>query len=165
MMVSQIDLSGIVIFLPLLSFLFVFIVVFVVLNKTKVIENKFIELLASFILATVFVSAIGPRNYVLSIIPWFAVLIVSLFLMLALIGFIGGDFAKSWSPMVGRGFAIFLIVIFIVSAIMVFSSYFEAYLPGGPSNFSEWAYSPRITGAFLLIVVGALVSWVLVRSK
>ncbi|MBX4196477.1 hypothetical protein KW805_02735 [Candidatus Pacearchaeota archaeon] len=164
-MVTPVDLSGIEIFLPLLGFLFVFIVVFVVLNKTKVVENKFIELLTAFILATVFVSAIGPRTYVLSIIPWFAVLIVSLFLMLALVGFVGGDFTKNWSPQVGRGFAIALIVIFIVSGIVVFSSYFQAYLPGGPSSFSGWAYSPRVTGAFLLLVAGAIVSWVLVRSK
>src|SRR5258705_13894946 len=130
-MATPVDLSGIEIFLPLLGFLFVFIIVFVVLNKTKVIENKFIELLAAFILATVFVSAIGPRTYVLSIIPWFAVLIVSLFLMLALVGFVGGDFMKDWSPKVGRGFAAPLIVGFVWSASAVFSSQFQAYLPAG----------------------------------
>jgi hypothetical protein len=167
------DLSAFEYILPILSFLVVFIVCFFAIHKTKLIENKFISSLLSFIIAIVFVSAVGPRNYILTIIPWFAVAIVGLFLIMALSGFFTKDFP---SKSIGMTFVVILALIFIISAFFVFFNYIGPYMPGAvnsvgnPGNPSilgalSWLYSPRVAGALLLIGIGAVASWILVKGK
>ena len=70
---TQLDVSAFEYFLPILSFLVVFFVSFFAISKSKIIENKFTESLLSFIIAIVFVAVTPLRNFVLTIIPWFAV--------------------------------------------------------------------------------------------
>ena len=69
-----VDVSGISYFAPILAFLIVFVIIFAVLNKTKIFGevNNWVLLFVSFLVATVFVSAAGVRDYVLTITPWFA---------------------------------------------------------------------------------------------
>lgn len=167
----QADISGIEFLLPILSFLIVLIICYAALRASKLIEDKWISAFVSIFIATIFVSAVGARTYVLSIIPAFAVVFVCLFLVLLMTGFIGKmeDFQKG----VGKVFAIVLIVIFAVIAIIVFFNYISPYFPGshvdgGNSEvlrFTDWLYSPKVAGAILLIGLGALVSWMLVKSK
>ena len=167
------DVSAFVYFLPILAFLIVFAIMLAVLNKTKLLgENIYVQLFFSFVIATIFVTATSVRQLVLNVLPWFAVLIIALFLLMVLIGFIGKtDFT------VGKGagwvFVILLIIIFLVSGIKVFSGTIGPYIPGSPTagtgdptltNFFGWLYSPQVAGAFLLIIVAALVSWVLVKT-
>jgi len=167
------DVSAITYFAPILSFLIVFVLMFALLAKTKILgDEKFIQLFVSFIIATVFVTAASVRQLVLDVIPWFAVFIVALFFILLLAGFIGkGD-------MIGKGvgwiFIVLIIIVFIISGIKLFSTTFTSYLPGptygsgGNSNilyFTDWIYSSRVLGAALLLGVAAIVSWVLVKTK
>ncbi len=155
-----VDISGISYFAPLLAFLVVFVIVFALLNKTKLLgENAFIQLFVSFVIGTIFVSAAGVRDYVLTITPWFAVLIVSLFFVLFVIGFVGKP-AESMTKGVGIVFILLLIIIFLFSGFVVFSEFLIPYLPGGPAS---WIYSSRVVGALLLLVISAIVSWILVR--
>src|SRR3990172_13038387 len=85
-----VDLSLIQNYLPILSFLLVFTVVFAVLAKTKVLgESKFVNLFVSFIVATIFVSLTSAREYVLSITPWFAVFVIVSLFLLSIAGFAG----------------------------------------------------------------------------
>ena len=75
-----VDISGIAYFAPIFAFLLVFAVVFAVLWKLKIIgESKWGILFVSFLIATIFISAAGVKDYVLSVTPWFAILILSLF--------------------------------------------------------------------------------------
>jgi hypothetical protein len=165
---SQIDLSSISYFLPLISFLIVFIVIFAVLQKTKIFENIWIQLFISFLVSTVFISFVGARDYVANIIPWVVILVVCLFFILVFTGFIGKSM-ENWNKGIGIAFIILLLVGFLVSALFVFSSSFSPYLPGGTeakgSSFISWLYSSRVAGAILLLVISALVSWVLVKAK
>ncbi|MBI3334585.1 hypothetical protein HYZ97_03800 [Candidatus Pacearchaeota archaeon] len=168
-----VDLSATTYFLPLVSFLLVFLVSFVVLLKTKIVENKWVQLFISFLLATLFVSIGGAREYVENVAPWFAVLIISLFFMLLLIGFVGKPL-ENLPKGVGIFFVVILFIVFIISGLLVFSSSIVPYLPGNVGYeggspeavaFFDWLYSPRVGGAILLVIVSALVSWVLVKVK
>lgn len=169
---SQINLTSVSYFLPLVSFLVVFIIVFAVLQKTKIFESKWLQLFVAFLFSTIFVSFVGARDYVINIVPWFAVLVVCLFLLFMITGFVGKDLS-SWNKGLGIAFVIFLIIVFVVSALFVFSGSIAPYLPGGDSagadsnviQFTNWAYSSRVAGGFLLLIVCALVSWVLVKAK
>jgi hypothetical protein len=167
-MVSQIDLSGISYFLPLLSFLVVMIVVFAVLQKIKIFENIWLQLFISFLLATIFVTFVGARDYVTNVVPWVVVLIVCLFFIMLFTGFIGKSI-EGWNKGLGIAFVIIVLLGFLISAFFVFSASIAPYLPGGSAansnSITNWAYSSRVAGAFLLLVVSALVSWVLVKAK
>jgi len=167
----QADVSGIEYLLPILSFLIVMIICYVALKASKLIEDKWVSAFVSIFIAAIFVSATGARAYVLTVIPAFAVVFVCLFLILLMTGFIGKmeDFQKG----VGKIFAIVLIVIFAVTAFIIFFGYLNPYLPGANPesgnpqilHFLGWLYSPRVAGAVILIGLGALVSWILVKAK
>ena len=77
------NISGIFFFMPVFSFLFVAIVVYALLTKTKVLGgSKWINLLTSFIVAVVFMSFSSAELYVRTVLPWFVVLMVVVFLIL-----------------------------------------------------------------------------------
>ena len=166
------DVSAFVYFLPIFAFLVVFAIVFAVLSMYKIIgENVFFQLFFSFVVATIFVTASSASQVVLNVIPWFAVLVVAMLLLLFLVKFIDK------SEIIGKGFGwafvVLLIVVFIVSGVKVFSGTIGPYLPGAQDvsdadpnllNFFDWLYSPRVAGAFLLIIVAVLVSWLLVKT-
>jgi len=164
------DISTIGFFAPIAAFLLVFIVVFAVLHKLELIgDSKWANLFVSFLIASIFVSAAGTKDYVLTVIPWIGVLIISLFFILMLTGFIGKE-AK-----MGKGLGITVLVIlaliFLVSAFVVFND--VLLLPGGPVSentgigsliFFDWLYSERVIGAIVLVIASAIVSWVLVKT-
>lgn len=167
---AVVDFSGLAYFLPLWSFVIVSIVVFAVLHKTKILgENKLIQGIISFVIATVFVTTIGARDYVLSIVPWFAVLVVAIFFIFVITGFIG--IGSKINNGIGIVFVIILGLILLFSAISVFS--WGAYLPGssgGAGNenllqFTDWLYSPKVAGAILLIGLSVVLSWILIKMK
>lgn len=142
--------------LPLLTFLVVFILIFAVLNKTKVVENAFMQLLIAFLLSTIFITAAGAREYVEAVTPWFAVLLVCLFFIMAVMGFVGKDvdFMKKG---IGGAFIGVLILAFVISGVLIFSTGLRPY-------YGAFVSSPRLYSGVLLIVIAGLVGWVLLRN-
>ena len=153
---AAIDFSVVVEIVPVLSFLVVFILVFAVLNKTEVIKNAFLQLLVAGLLALIFISAAGTREYVENIIPWFAVLLVCLFFVMAVLGFVGKD-ADFMRKGIGAAFIAVLVIALLVSGAFVFSE----SLQGTYDIFIE---SPRTYGTLLLAFVAVIVGWVLLKS-
>ncbi len=168
------DVTAIAYFAPIAAFLLVFIVSFAVLFKTNIIgENKWVQLFVSLLLASIFISVAGTRQYVLTIVPWFAVLLVSLFLILILTGLTGKD-AVFMHKGIGVVVVVLFGIIFLVSGFFVFSDVVLKYIPGpaygvGADESSLYLantlYSPRVFGAILLVIVSAIVTWVLVKAK
>ncbi len=168
-----VDVSGVSYFLPIIGFLLVFVVIFAFLNKTKIFgEHLFVQLLVAFLVAIIFVSSLQAREYVKNIATWTAILIISLAFLLLIMGIVGKDMSFMFKG-VGIIFVIILILVFIFSAINVFSSQLGPYIPGTSSYgqnsellpFFHWLYSSRVMGAILLLIVAGLVSWVLARGK
>ena len=169
------DVSSFVYFAPILAFLAVFGIMIAVLHKTKLLGDKIaVNIFVSFVIASIFITAGSVRQLVLNVIPWFAVLLIALFLIMVLVQFMGKNDA-----VMGTGlawvFVVLLIIIFVVSGVKVFSKSLEPYLPTatyedvsrgdqGLVNFFSWLYSPRVKGFLLLIGVAALVTWILVRK-
>ncbi|MEK6915227.1 MAG: hypothetical protein AABW89_01640 [Nanoarchaeota archaeon] len=169
------DLSFFVYFAPILAFLAVFGIMVALLHKLKFLGDSLsLNIFLSLVIASIFVSVSSVGQLVVNIIPWFAVLLIALFMILALVGFMGKNEA-----VVGKGlawvFVVLLIIVFLVSGIKVFSNTLAPYLPsatysqvseGDPNlvNFFSWLYSPSVKGFFLLVGVAALVTWILVRK-
>ena len=168
------DLNAIGFFAPIAAFLLVFLVVYAVLSRSKLLgeDNKWLNLFISLFIASIFVSAAGVTRLVQTVVPWFAVLFISLFLVLMLTRFVGKDVAFMEK---GAGIVAVVVlgIVFLVSSFVVFSDVLFNYLPGpgfGTGGNLEtlylldYLYSPRVTGAVLLIILSALVSFVLVRG-
>jgi len=163
------DISGLNFFMPIFSFLLVFVVVYALLAKFKIIgESKWVLVFVSLIVAIIFMSFSSLKLYVETIIPWFVVLLVIVFLVL-LMGFftIKDWIPKSWFAWV---VIIILIIIFLISAIRVFNPVFHPDLGitsgQGTSmleQIKEYAEG-GIIGSVLLVIIAAIVAWVLTRK-
>lgn len=155
---TTVDLSSIQSFLPILAFLLVFTVVFAVLAKIKVLgESKFVNLLISFIVAAIFVSVTSATDYVIKITPWFVIFVVSFMFILIIIGF-SDKVPDALKKGLGIVFVIGVLIAFLISAFYTFSS--ASFI----GQVSDWVTKPRIYGAILLIVIGAIASWILTRK-
>ncbi len=156
---AEVDLSWMQDYFPIISFLLVFVVVFALLMKTEVLgKNKFIQLITSFLLATIFVGVTSAREYVIQITPWFVVFVICLVFVLVLIGF-AGKIPEGFHKGIGIAFVVATLVLFLVSAYFTFSDmpFFE--------TLSDWITSPKVYGALLLVVLTAIVSAVLIKTK
>lgn len=166
-----IDISGIYFFMPVFSFLFVFLIVYAILARTKILgDSAFVNFLVSFIMAIIFMSFSSLDLYVKTIIPWSIVLFISVFLVLL----IAGLSTKELDKIMTKGFAwiviIILLIIFLIAAIKVFNPVFHPDLiitSGEGTSLVEqisYAYGGKVFGTILLIVIAIIVSWVLTRK-
>lgn len=161
------DVSGIAYFAPIFAFLLVFVVVYAVLLKTRLLgEHKLGLVFVSFLVATLFISFAGGIDYVLTITPWLAILLISLFFVLLLAGLIGKEMEFMNKP-VGVIVLIVSGIIFLVSGYVVFSEVIGQYFPYSRNYVintgSEFIFSPRVVGAVVILIVAALASIVLVK--
>ena len=170
-----IDLSGLYFFMPIISFFFVFIVIYAVLWKTKILgDSAWVYILISFILSIIFMSFSSMELYVRTILPWFVILVVIVFLVLV----IGGLSTKSLDKIMTSRFAWFfiivLLIIFIIAAIQVFNPVLHPgaiITSGGPgstglgSQISDFFSSSKYAGSLILFVIAAIVTWVLIKFK
>lgn len=158
-------------FAPIVVFLLVFIIIFATLNKTKVLgTNKWVQVFVGLFIASLFVSFSGAREYAVTVVPWVAVLIISLFFVLLLMAFVGKPL-EGMTRGVGVTFFVILIIVLIVSAFVVFNHVIGPYMPwgsGGPdpdaTRVTGFIYSWRIVGSIILIVISALVAWILTKK-
>jgi hypothetical protein len=168
-----IDISGLEFFMPIFSFLFVFLIVFILLGMTKVLgESKFLHALISFIMAIIFMSFSSLDLYVKTIVPWFVVLLVVVFLVLLIAGFSTKSLDKIMTPAFAWVVIGILILIFLIAAIKVFNPVLHADLGvtsgGGGESFLEqvrdFFKGSNIAGSLLLIIVAVVVSLVLTKG-
>ncbi len=113
------DISGLYFFMPVFSFLFVFVVVFAILAKTKILGDGRANIIVSFIMAIIFMNFSSLDLFVRTITPWFIVLLVCLFFVLVILGFsVGNDIMKKIvTTRFGLVVVVVLIVIFLIAAI------------------------------------------------
>lgn len=145
-------------FLPIMAFLLVFVVVYALLKKTKVLgASDFITALISFILAAFFVVNTELVEFVSFSSSWFSVIVIAVFLGFVLLAFFPGglDFLKkgwvSWVVL------ILIIVFFIISSSFVFNwavNWGKVY---------DWFFTDWFSFV-LLLVIAAITAWILTRK-
>lgn len=156
--------------MPLFSFFFVFVVVFSILNKMKVLGDMGINLFVSFIMAIIFISFSSLELYVRTIVPWFVVLLICTFLILALAGFASKDFGGLMTGRFGWVLIGILVAIFLIAAIKVFNPVFHPDLiiaSGEGTSLVEqisYAYEGRVFGTLLLIGIAGVVSFIIAKK-
>jgi hypothetical protein len=155
----ELDIAGLLYFMPIFTFLFVFVVVYALLNKVKETlgTNDFVNALIGFLVSTVFISVSSMRLYLETIVPWFAILVIALFFILAIVGFsqqkIEGIVSKNFII----GVVVVLIGIFLIAGVKVFSSILSPL-------FYKIKNDDRLFGGILIFLVAALTSWLLTKK-
>lgn len=159
---ATLNLSGLSFFMPLFSFLFVFLIVYSVMAKTKLLgEEKFTNIFVSFIVSIIFAIMVPSADYVAKVTPWFVILLVSLFLIMMLVSFTPvklDSFMKPWFVWV---FVVTLLIIFVVSAARVFPVTFDESW-GTITKFVTT--QSKFAGALILLAVAALVSYLITSA-
>ena len=165
------DISGIFFFMPVFSFLFVFLIVYSILAKTKLLgDSGFVNFFVSFIMAIIFMSFSSLDLYVQTIIPWFIVLFVIVFLVLLIAGLSTKELDKIMKPWFAWVVIVILLIIFLIAAIRVFNPILHPDLivtsGEGTSLLQQLTYlaGGRVFGTILLIVIAAAVSWAITRK-
>ena len=170
---AGVSLVGLAFFKPILAFLILFVVMFALLKKTKILgEETFIQLLSSFIVATIFVTAGGVRELVLVSTQGFGVLLMAMFFILIFVGFLGGKSEEIIGKGIGWFFVVVMLLIFLIAGAKIFGGNLGAYIPGphyGNGNpnviyLLDVLYSPSVMGTILFVIITGIVMFVLVKS-
>lgn len=165
------NISGLLFFMPVFSFLFVFLIIFALLTKTKVVgESKFILVLISFIISIIFMSFSSAELYIRTILPWFVVLMVIVFLVLVIAMFSTKAWDKIFTPAFAWVIVGILILMFLIAAIYVFNPVFHPGLGITSGQGTSMIEQIRgyldggVAGSILLLVVAIVVAWVVTKK-
>jgi len=150
------SVSAIGYFMPIFAFLLVFIVVYALLVKTKVLgDSPAIMLFISFILSSFFIVEASLVEFVQFSSAWFGTIIIAMFFLIVIVAFVPGIklgefFGKNdWFAWVLLGL---MVAFFVISSAYVFNwvvnwgmvkSWFD----------TDWF------GMILLLVIAGIVSW------
>ena len=145
-------------FLPIFSFLLVFILVYAILAKTKILGESYgIHLLLSFILAVFFIVNVSLVDFVNFSSAWFVVFLICIFMIMLLIGFTHGKVDVIMNKYVAWVLVAGLIVFFIVSS---------SYTFNWALNWTKvwnWFYTDWFS-MILLFVIAGIAAWIIAKK-
>jgi hypothetical protein len=143
-----------------LPFLLVFVVVFAILQKTKILgaDKKQIDSMASLIIGLLCISLPISRNFIINFMPWLAVGLAVLLVFFILYGFVAGDLSS-----MPNGLKItfgILAGVFTIGVLL--------YITGLWLTIAGWFGSPGngfwLSTVLVVLVVGAIV-WIVFGQK
>lgn len=166
-MATILDIGLIETFTPVFSFLFIFAVLFAILEKTKILgQNRGLNSLVSFTIAMLFLFTEPTRDLIKSVTPWFVILMVFVVFLLLIFLFIGikeEEIAQTASQP-GVVWFIIIVLVLIMGAILtqVFGEQVRSLTEEGnvsegsvTTNVAKIVFHPRILGAMLLLVIAS----------
>ena len=141
----------------ILPFVLVFVLLFAILQKTKILgdEAKQANALVSLAMALILIAFETPRNIIVNLVPWLAVGVVVILVFFLLYGFVAsnskdGMKIENWMKWVLAGLA----AIFVIGVVLAVTGVWDLFI--------DWAYSGGSSGEWItniliiIIVVGAL---------
>ena len=106
----------------LLPFLLVFVVVFAILQKSKILggDKAQIDAIVALVVGLILIGVPGPRDIIVGIMPWLAVGVAVILVFLILYGFVAGDLSTTPEKWMKVAFGI-LAGIFTVAVVLYIS--------------------------------------------
>jgi len=155
-MAAEASVSAIGYFMPIFAFLLVFIIVYALLHKTKIIgDNGPVMLFVSFIISSFFIVEASLVEFVQFSSAWFGVFVFVVFFALAILAFMPGKeplsflTKKDWFSWVLLGL---ILAFFVISAAYVFNWVINWEMVG------DWFYTDWF-GMVLLLIIAGVVAW------
>jgi hypothetical protein len=140
----------------ILPFLLVFVLVFAVLQKTKILgEGKSqIDALVSLAIGLILVGTPTPRNYIINMMPWLAVALVVLLVFFLLYGFAAGSDKEKGFVIPGwtKNMILILAIIFVVVLVL--------NVTGTWGSIKDWLSGENVIGNILIIAAIGVAMWV-----
>jgi len=166
------DVSGLNFFMPVFAFLFVFVVIYAILLKSRVFGDiPFAYFLTSLVVSVIFMSFSSLELYVRTLVPWFVVLFIVVFLVLMIAGFSTKSLDKIMTSKFAWVVVTILVIIFLIAAIKVFNPIFHPDLiissGEGTSMMDQlrgFFSSSKVAGSVLLLVIAAVVAFVISKK-
>lgn len=158
----MIDISGVSYLLPIFSFVLVFFVVFAILKKTGLLgENNFTMSVVALVLALIFISFSDVRSYIELVSPWFIVLVVLMFFVLFLGGFM---LAKDITKITKPAFAWVFIGLLALAFILIGYSHFGLAYNHDFINLRHWIFKREVSGSIILGIVALVAVFIVARK-
>jgi hypothetical protein len=139
-----------------LPFLLIFVVIFAILQKSKILGDgkSQIDSLIALAIALILIGAEGPRTIVVALMPWLSVGVAVMLVFLIMYGFVGGDLSGSNAPVwmkwvfgILAGIFTVGVVIYVTGFSSTIFSWFEGYGDSG------WF----MNGIVIILVIVAMV--------
>ena len=159
------DLGFLQFFLPVFTFLFIYVLVYAVLDKFKLMgENKWLKVIAAFSIALLFLFNEGTLKFVEFVTPWFVVLVIIALFILSLFIFMGVKqenlSATIENPTVYWTVIVIIIILLLAAIGSVFGSFFapqQTATTPTEIGIREILVHPRVLGALFLLIISAFV--------
>ncbi len=158
---ATVVLSPIETFLPIIAFLFVFILIYALLKKTAIVgDNSFVAVFLSFAIAAFFIVNAQLVDFVKMSASWAVVFVICLFLILVFIGLAGKDSLGVVQGNKSLAWVLMgvLIIVFIVGASYVFNWALNWDM------IKDWFDEPWF-GTVVLLILAAIVAKVIIPKK
>ena len=136
-----------------LPFLLVFVVVFAILQKSKILGDgkAQIDSMAALVIALISVTIPAARNIIVNIFPWFAVGVAVILVFLILYGFVAGDLSSAAGWMKAT-FGI-LAGVFTIGIVVYVTGLWDIIINSTGGSWESW-----VANIFMiLLVVGAFI--------
>ena len=137
----------------LLPFLLVFVVVFAILQKSKILGDgkAQIDAMVSLVIGLLLIGLPQPRNIIVGIMPWMAVGVAVILVFLILYGFVAGDLseAKPWMKVtfgILAGIFTIVIVLYVSGLGNIILDWFS-----GAGSSDIW-----VNAVMILLIIGAM---------
>jgi hypothetical protein len=136
----------------ILPFLFVFVSVFAVLQKTNVLGNNArVDALIGLVIGLILIGFPMPRDILVGIMPWMAVGIAVIFVFLVLWGFVDGSSEVKGIPNSLKYTLMGLIALFVVAVVMIISGAGEILMDSFSGDSEVW-----MNVFMVLVIVGVV---------
>ena len=155
-----VSLAAISTIMPVISFLFIFILIYALLAKTEILgKNNMISLFLSLIIASFFIVNVNLVEFTQMNVSWFVVFIVCLFMILLMLSFVGKEASEFFTKntKVAGVLVALVIIMFVVSSSYAFNWVVNFDLV------QTW-FDKDWFGMVVLIVIAGIVSFVLTKK-
>jgi hypothetical protein len=145
----------------ILPFVLVFVLVFAILQKSKVLgEGKAqVDALVALAIGLILVAVPPARDFIILIVPWLAVAVVVMLVFLILYGFVGGDLKEGpqWMKIV---FGI-LAGVFVLFLVAWFSGFWDTIV----NWFTGGTGGNIVANIIMLLVIGGAIAVAVATGK
>jgi hypothetical protein len=149
-------------FLPVITFLFIFSIIYIILENTDWLgKNKSLKFIAAVSIAAISLFAGGVVDLINYIVPWFVFIFIFLILLFMGLTFLGIEKNVIWNNL---SIWTVMVIAFLLLLIGITQVYSDIFTPYASSNVTKTIgsetlrtlFHPRVLGAIFILIIASL---------